>query len=824
MSEQQYTDTIQDEENSFNLQDFLGVCLSHWKWFALSLVVFLGLAIAYLLKTPPTYTRWAAILIKEDTKGRSISTSTADALGKIGLYQSNTNVINEMAQIQSPDVMQTVVRRLGLNINYFREGRFHKEIAYGTTLPVKVQFSDNGKQRGGTFAIQIHANGTFTLSDFEYKLDEDEEGETPVAPDKSINAKPDQKVQTPLGELTVYTTKYFEKGVEDKILVARSSIHAAISVNMSKLTIELMEKEGTVINMTFSDGSIERADDVLNTLIQVYNENWVKDKNQIAVSTSEFINERLVVIENELGSVDKKISSYKSANLIPDVQAASSLYMSESSQNNTQMLALNNQLSMAKFVRDYLTSTANKNQLLPANSGIDNNSIEQQIAQYNNKLLERNNIVASSSERNPLVVDYDASLREMASSILTSIDNYIATLNISLSNIRESDARNTARIASSPTQAQHLLSGERQQKVKEALYLFLLQKREENELSQAFTAYNTRVVTNPCGSNNPSGPARKKIMLVAFALGLFIPLAILYIREISNTKVRGRKDVEDLSLPFLGEIPMWTGAKKTKWYQIFKRKKKEEQTVEESLVVRHASRNVINEAFRVLRTNLEFVAGTDATKNVIIVTSFNPGSGKSFLTLNIGASLSIKNKRVLIIDGDLRHGSTSKYVNSPKKGISDYLGGKTNDLQALIVASSQFPNMSILPVGTFPPNPTELIGEERFAQVIATLRTQYDYVFIDCPPIEVVADTQIIETCADRTLFVVRAGLLERSMLKELENIYKEKKLKNMSLILNGTEATGGYNRYGYHYGYRYGYHYGYGYYQDSSKEDSEEA
>ena len=289
--------------------------------------------------------------------------------------------------------------------------------------------------------------------------------------------------------------------------------------------------------------------------------------------------------------------------------------------------------------------------------------------------------------------------------------------------------------------------------------------------------------------------------MVAFALGLLIPVVIIFMRENMNTRVRGRKDLESVTVPFIGEIPLFTRKKKG----IFGKKPQEVKTV----VVKEGSRDIINEAFRVLRTNLEFMTGKDKTSNVIIVTSFNPGSGKSFLTMNIAVSFAIKGKKVLVIDGDLRHGSASSYIDSPAKGLSDYLGGRIDNLNEIIVSDPKQKSMDILPVGTIPPNPTELLFDERLKQVIDTVRGQYDYVLIDCPPIELVADTQIIEKLADRTIFVVRAGLLERSMLAELEKIYGEKKYKNMSLILNGTEGSGG--LYGYRYGYRYGYHYGYG-------------
>ena len=266
-----------------------------------------------------------------------------------------------------------------------------------------------------------------------------------------------------------------------------------------------------------------------------------------------------------------------------------------------------------------------------------------------------------------------------------------------------------------------------------------------------------------------------------------------------NTKIRGRKDLEGVAVPFIGEIPLFARRKKG----LFRDKTADVKAV----VVREGCRDIINEAFRVLRTNLEFMTGKDRKSNVIVMTSFNPGSGKSFLTMNIAVSLAIKGKKVLVIDGDLRHGSSSAYVGSPKPGLSDYLSGRVERLADIIVTDKSHKHLDILPVGTIPPNPTELLFDNRLKQAIDAAREQYDYVLIDCPPIELVADTQIIEKLADRTIFVIRAGLLERSMLVELEKIYDEKKYKNMSMILNGTEESGG--RYGY--GYRYGYHYGYG-------------
>lgn len=788
-------------DDFIRLQDLFYLCIDKWYWFAVSLVVTLGIALVYLLTTPPVYTRSASLLIKEEGKGNSLS-DVSGVLGDINFFQTNTNVNNEIQSLQSPAVMYDVVKRLHLDINYTKDGSFYDQVLYGQDCPYEVSFIDLPDNEDLSFTIYpASSNKGVQVGDF--VRGEEESGQT-------MNVLFNDTTETPVGKLIVKPVLHDTVAYKEPVYVSRIGLQAATTAYASQLTVALSDEKSTVINLSFQDVCIQRAEDVLNTLIAVYNENWIKDKNQIAVSTSMFINDRLGVIEQDLGNVDEDISSFKSENLLPDVQAAASMYITQSSETQTQILAINTQLSMARYIRNYLTNTTSKNQLLPANSGIESSGIEQQIAEYNTMQLRRNDLVANSSESNPLVVDLDESLQNMRGAIVTSVDNLIVTLNTQLRSLQQSEKQTTARIADNPSQGKYLLSVGRQQKVKEALYLFLLQKREENELSQAFTAYNTRVITPPVGSMFPTAPIKRNILLVAFVLGLLIPVVIIFVRENMNTKIRGRKDLENLSLPFVGEIPLAF-------------RKKEQKSEAKNILIKQGSRDIVNEAFRVLRTNLEFMLDRkeDGKASIILFTSFNPGSGKTFLTINTAACLSLKQKRVLVIDGDLRHGSASAYVGRPSKGLSDYLGKRENDIDHLIVGNPAYPGLSILPVGTIPPNPTELLAEPRLAELVEMLRIRYDYILIDCPPVEIVADTQIIEKLADRTLFVVRAGLLERDMLPELQRMYEEKRYKNMALILNGTEGGG--SRYGYRYGYKYGYHYGYGnnsYYSNKIKDE----
>lgn len=783
-------------DDFIRIQDLWSMFVPKWYWFAVCLFITLAIAVLYLLSTPPIYTRTAAILVKDNSKSSS-STSSMSDFSDLGIFKSNTNINNELLTLKSPTLMTEVVSRLGLN-EVFTVRRGLKKVDLYKVAPFTVTFRDQ-PEAPLSFTIEFSSKDTFTISDL--KVSDESTGET-------FSAQMGDSIRTSAGTMILHPAqKNADAFINTSIQYVRGSVSATADTYANALVAELGSDDATIINLSISDASIRKAEDLLNTLIEVYNENWIQDKNQIAVSTSQFISDRLGVIENELGHVDENIAGYKSEHLLPDVQAASSLYMAQSAENNKELSALNNQLSTAQYIRREL-NTKQLNQTLPTNSGIVSANIETQISEYNNLVLDRNRLIANSSEKNPLVKNMASSLQSMQRTIIQSVDNLIVSLNTQIRSLRRVEDATTTRLASNPNQAKYLLSVERQQKVKEELYLYLLQKREENELSQAFTAYNTRLITAPRGSMFPTAPRKMNILLVAFAVGLLVPAVIIFMKENMNTKVRGRKDLQNLSIPFIGEIPQYSGTKK-KWWELKHRRRQDLKTV----VVNEGNRNIINEAFRVLRSNMDFMINKDSNQHVFVLTSFNPGSGKSFLAINIAMSFAIKKKKILVIDGDLRHRTASSYVDSPDKGLSNYLNNQVENWKEIIVPYKEYANLHILPIGTVPPNPTELLESSKLATLIAALRPEYDYIFIDCPPVDIVADAQIIEKWADRTIFIVRSGLLDRSMLPELENMYTEKRFKNLSMILNGTEGAGG------RYGYRYGYHYGYAsYYRDKEK------
>lgn len=772
------------------LTDVLYRTLHYWPWVLLSVFICVGGSVFYLLKTPKVYSQSASILIKDDAKGKS--TGAVDDFADFGLFSVNTNIENEMTTFKSRGIMKEVVQMMNLTMNYYLPGRFHKVVAYGTTLPVNVAMPGYPDNSSASFDLEVDAGGRVSLSDLEANGED--------YSDKPYTAALGDTIATPVGKIVVTPTAHFQKGTPCRLSIVKQPLDAAVASYMSRLTVGISNEKGTIIDLTFSDENIQRADDVLATVIGVYNENWIRDKNRIAVSTSNFINDRLSVIESELGDVDSDISSYKSEHLVPDIDAAAASYMSESQNLDQELLGVNNQLQMTRYIRNYLNADPDNEKVLPTNTGVENLELEQQISAYNDKLLERNKIRSKSSSENPIVQSLDRELSEMHGAIIGSVDNTIVNLQTRIKSLSGARGTATSRLASNPNQAKYLLSVERQQKVKESLYLFLLQKREDNELNQAFTAYNSRVINEPGGSTVPIAPDSRKILLVAFLVGLAIPFGVVYIKENGNTRVRGRKDLENMAPPLLGEIPQYGAPGK----------KGKTENAERRILVKPRSRNIINEAFRVLRTNTDFSRINKDACNVIAVTSFNPGSGKSFITINLAAAIAIKDKRVLVIDGDMRHGSSSNYVEKTGRGLSDYLCGETDDIHSLLVTPEEIPTLRVLPIGTVPPNPTELLESPRFGQLIEQMRPHFDYILIDCPPIEVVADAQIIDQYADRTIFIVRAGLLERSMLPELDRLYDEKKYRHIAVILNGTRNDQG--RYGYSHSYKYGYGYGYGY------------
>lgn len=782
--------------SGLNLKSIIALLLSKWYWFVISLAVTVSGAFVQIKRTVPTYTRTASILIKDDSKG---SASTSVDMSEFGISASNVNLDNEIRTLKSPSLMKIVVERLGLNNIYSEDIGLRSNQLYHES-PVLFSSVDTLNNFSVTFKFITPDGKKVDIS--EIKLN----GE-PVA--GTISTMAGDTIAIGGHRFAVVHPEWNAASYYGKELdYAYTSVKGMAKGLAAQLVAMVGSDKSSIIDLSITRPSIAEADDILLMLIQVYNERWLQDKNQVSVSTSRFIDERLAVIEQELGNVESDISSYKSEHLMPDVAAASAQYMSESATAQAVITDLNNQISVAELIRRQL-QTESLSGTLVVNSGVSNSDVLSLVNEYNATVLERNRLLESTGENSPVVKDRTMALQAMRETIQASLSAYISALQVQLNNARRQVAAATGKIASNPSQAKYLLSIERQQKVKESLYLFLLQKREENELSQAFTAYNTSLIDEPDGSLTPSSPSSTMIILIAVALGLAIPLGVLLLREILDTKIRGKRDLSALTIPYLGEIP--SAIKRARGFDRLKQRGKKRDHSPD-IVVEAASRNSINEAFRVLRTNVEYIGGDevhDGQCKVIAITSANPSSGKTFISINLAKVLAIKGKRVCVIDLDLRKGSLSKIVGHVDLGITDYLIGKAAEDQIIIKGVSNTPTLDAITVGTVPPNPAELLSSERLDTIIESLKQRYDFIVLDCPPVEIVTDAKVINRLAYMTMFVVRAGLLEKDELPNIQEYYDQNRYNRMTILLNGTDIHSGY---GYHrYGYHYGYHYGYG-------------
>ena len=798
------------ESSSFDIKKILFTCLEKWYYFVISVVVCLGIGVFHLLRTMPEYTRTATLVIKESNTRRTASSEIEAMLASTG--QMTSKLQNEVVAFQAPSLMEEAVSRLGLTVEYAIQGRFRKSIVYNSSVPAVVDFVSVPDEVSMSFELEPLSDGNIRVSKLRYSIRKD-----------NVKVKGSQivalgdTVHTEIGDFIVDANPYYysETPWTRHEIVTKRTLASTQRLFSSRFVAAASDakKMSDVLTLTVTDYSSMRADDLINMIITIYNENWVLDQNKMAKSTSYFIKDRLSNIEAELSRVDSDISKFKSENLMPTVDATSTLYMTQTQDIERQIRELEGELSVAQYLSQCLNGSVSSTSLIPSPAGIKNAGIAGQISDYNRLLMNRNNIVANSSERNPLVIDMDVNLAAMRVAILESVENEVQTLKEQIRFAQSQQDKNTDKIAASPEQAKDLLSKERLQKVQESLYLFLLQKREENELSQAFSAYNTRIINPPYGSPNPTAPKSKQILLIAFMLGLCIPAAYFYIRIVADNKVRSRKDLDNMSAPFLGEIPLNAGPKEKNPVKRLLAKLKKKQAAPVELLVKAGDRNVINEAFRVIRTNLEFVTRNSDSK-ALMITSFNPGSGKTFISLNTAAVLAIRGKKVLLVDGDFRRASSSGFFHMSSHGFADYLSNpEGKDIHDYIRKYESVPNLSVLPIGTIPPNPSELVSSKAFTDTIEALKKEYDYLILDCAPVDIVADTQIIAPVADRTVFVIRAGLFEKELLKELNEMYDSGKYNNMSVILNGTESAGTYygNRYSYRFSYGNGYHYGKG-------------
>ena len=769
----------------------------HKWWYFASLVICLSLSVFHLYKTPKQYVRTLKVMVDESTQDAALRNL---GVASAGMYRMRTtnSIENEVEAFASPDLMEEVVQRLDLQTSYF-ENQFARSVELYQNSPIKMILVGDNVTTGFSLEVEYLEGNEISVSDFRFGRTKDQ---------TIVSGNLGDTLATPVGKLVFYPTPMLEN-FKHPIRASWTSVKNAAKVYDGRLKVSLTGKESSVIALTMTETYPNRAELVLNTLLDVYNEVWVRNKNRAAIATTNFINQRLVVIENELNIVENSLKEFKESNNLTDLEAVAQIQIKESSEYSAKAFQVSNQLSIANFIKDYLNDPKNTLSLIPSNVGLNStsSSVDGQIKEYNDLLLQRDRLLSGSSTSNPLVMDLTTSLQSMRAAILRSTENLIATLEMQQEKIQSEERQIASQMTSNTGQAFELLSIERDQKIKQELYVFLLQKREENELAALVNVGNTRLIMNPNGSNSPVSPISMMVFLLAVLLGCGIPFIVFMFIKVIDNKIKTREDLNGVAAPFLAEIPHYSRA--TSWVERGWHIKRNRNDDQYGIIVESGKRDSMNEAYRVLRTNIDMMMGQDNTEGkVIMITSFVPGSGKSVTIKNLAATMALKNAKVLLVDLDLRKSSLSQSLGLNHSGIASYLNGKHDDFKSLCDEVS--PNLHVLPVGSLPPNPSEFLLSDRFKMMIGEARKSYDYIFLDCPPVEMVVDSRIITEVVDMTIFVLRAGLIDKSVLPVLNDLYEKDTYRHMAVILNDVQLE--YKKYGYgRGGYGYGYGYGYG-------------
>ncbi len=775
-----------------NLVDLIYYLVGNWPWFLLCVLITLGVAYYRYARMPYIYRSGVTAIIKN--AGDDIRTAKLDTYDQM---VNKVSVSNEELQLRSITIMSEVVKALDADVSYVDHIKFRNVELYTSLSPVRMAF-DREKEDPGTFSITV-----MPLDADNIRLHTDSGSQT-VALGDTIALGTGRVVFFP-------TERYVPESYGQQIEIRKSTVTGAASGFISRLSIS---NEKNVLWLSERDFNAQRAADIINMLVIKYNEASIREKNRVAVNTERFINERLDIIERELGSVEGGIAGFKSNNQLMSVDEAAAMYLGDSRGYGAELVDVETRLALSNYLKDYVIQSADKYQMIPANMGIEDANVDQVISQYNDQILRREKLVSASSTESPAVKQTEATLSNLRHNLLGLIQNLQTSLEIQKRDLTERERNAVQKFSTMPTKERQMLELARQQSIKEQLYLFLLNKREENALSQAMADDNLRVVDPAWANYEPVSPQRMKIMLLAILIGLLIPAVILIARLFLDTKIRTRKEIEEnIDVPFLAEIPLNQELR----HIIFRGSKHKPGEKDPSpFVYNPNSHSVFTEAMRMMCTNIAFLDPDSKLPMVIATTSYSSSSGKTFITANMAACLADAQKKIVLIDTDLRKRSMSGAFNLKHKttGLSNFLYDLDVTLDDILYKDAR-PGIDFIPAGPIPPNPTELLSRPRLDELIKLLRERYDYILLDGVPIQMLADPLVINRVVETNLFILRSGQLDRRILPQLDELNEKRHLHNMAIVFNGPQVKKrhGYGFGSYGYGYGYGYGSGYGYY-----------
>ena len=798
----------QTSEEPLNLYALFFKFFAYWPWFIVSVVGCLLLAFIYLRYQAPVYNISASVLIKEQDARSKAMMGTNGALGAlqdIGGFSMTSNFDNEIEILKSRTLIRKVVTDLNLYINTQQQRTFGYAPSLYKQSPVVVSLTpEEAEQLQSAVVLRMRYTSQGSLSvRAEYEWNEAEqviEKEFPKLPavlptDAGVfRFSADSLV---LAEMKA-EGKALEQDLELITHIAPPTVVATAYAN--NLSVTPTSKTTTIAKISLQNSSRQRGIDFINRLVAIYNQDANDEKNEVARKSAEFIEERIAIINEELGSTESQLASFKQRSGLTDLTSDAQLALTESSKYEQQRIENATQISLVQFLQNYINDPKNANEVIPANVGLQDNNLTSVINQYNQLIIERNRLLRTSSENNPAVINLNTGIEAMRTTVRTTVQSVLKGLQIAKADIQRQTSKYESRISAAPEKEKEFMTISRQQEIKATLYTMLLQKREENAITLAATANNGRIVEQALPSLNPVSPKSSIIALVALILGLGLPIGFVYLRDLLKYKIENREDVERITtVPILAELP------------------KCDTPATNSIVVRENKNDMMEETFRGLRTNMLFML--EPQEKVILFTSTQPGEGKSFLAANTAISLAFLGKKVVILGMDIRKPGLNKAFGFTRsaKGITNYLNDPEHtDLMSLIMESQISPNLQILPGGPVPPNPTELVARPVLDDMINMLKERYDYVILDTAPIGMVTDTAIIGRVADLCVYACRADYTPKNGYEYINVLKNSHKFPKLATVINGIDMRKRKNAYGYGYGKRYGYGYGYGYGYDA--------
>ena len=799
------------DDEKIDIQEVLFKYIIHWPWFVGAVLVCLIGAWIYLRMATPVDNISATVLIKDDKKGGNTGGMAGlEELGLSGLISSSQNIDNELEVLRSKTLVKEVVNQLNLYVSYADQDEFPSKNMYKTSPVIVSLTPQEAEKLSDPMIVEmlLYPQGSLdvgvTIGDKEYQKHFEklpavfpmDEGTLAFfqSPD-SLMANKDTTEESSAQNVRRITAK-----INSPMKVAR--------VYCENLTIEPTSKTTSVAVISLKNSSLQRGQDFINQLLEMYNRNTNNDKNEIAQKTAEFIDERIDIISKELGNTEANLENFKRNAGITDLTSEAQIALTGNAEYEKKRVENRTQISLLEDLRKYIRG--NEYEVLPSNVGLQDAALVATIERYNEMLVERKRLLRTSTENNPAIVNLDTSIRAMKSNVQATLDGTLQGMLITKADLDREANRFSRRISDAPGQERQFVSIARQQEIKAGLYLMLLQKREENAIALAATANNAKIIDEAIADDIPVSPKRKIIYLIALVLGVGIPVGIIYLIGLTKFRLEGRADVEKLTtVPIVGDIPL-TDEKNEK---------------DGSIAVFENQNNLMSETFRNIRTNLQFMLQND--KKVILVTSTVSGEGKSFISANLAISLSLLGKKVVIVGLDIRKPGLNKVfrLSTKEKGITLYLANPDTDLMSLVQPSDVNKNLSILPGGTVPPNPTELLARDGLDKAIEILKKNFDYVILDTAPVGMVTDTLLIGRVADLSVYVCRADYTHKVEYTLINELAEEKKLPNICTVINGVDLKRrkygyyyGYGKYGKYYGYGKRYGYGYGYGQENNK------